>query len=789
MKYLGHISRNRLIQLVLIILIVNATFGYISSHSAYQFGADGGLPSTNINQIIFPFSIWFYSNYSGYLNTTALSNPLAVFYQIIMFILSGLNFGSLLNNILNIIIPKILGGTGMLLLVYFVLNTEKKFNINAAIAGVFASILFTIHYGLFSGFGTGIISVSLMPFSILFLFLFARSSYSKIFQFRYFLLSVLSISLELGFLNYTYIIQGFIVIFLISIFLVVFAKRELRSRLAMYIACILILSIAINLSWILVLHEATSLSTAEIQMLSSNSQSDFVNFYAPLVVGYDNDILPTTGVFAVPNIIFSIILTIVSLILLVYLQKKDKLQDAIRSAFVIGMVATLLIMLTAMASIHKPFGSIFLTLYKVIPYLIIFRYASNSHFIVLFLMSALSGFAFGKLLEDYHKNNRQVMYAIVFVVMAILLSYYIYVGSILTLSIPGIPYDTGSQYATLLPFVHRIPPYVLNISSYINNQSGYFTVATIPVDDDWHIATWYDAPDVYVGLINDPVYTGGFAASEFFFPPSQDEYKFIGEMIQQAETKNLSISNGLGIFGIKYIIVQGDTSNHTLSPNNPLLPYSFNAIYANLNNSNGIVFKKYYNTTSLYQDSKAVPLIYPTNIYLVNTSNSQGIINKVMNKSFNISAYSVYSKNFSAPILWYGNTQIFESNDTAIMPVPNLVKPNVTFIVNTQTKITIHVSNATTPYYLVFRETYDPHWAAFYSNGTEVNPRNHIAVNGFANAWYMNKTGNYTVTLYYTPQTEVWIAWGISFAALFVTIGIGVYGWKEAKKEKIRSRR
>ena len=38
--------------------------------------------------------------------------------------------------------------------------------------------------------------------------------------------------------------------------------------------------------------------------------------------------------------------------------------------------------------------------------------------------------------------------------------------------------------------------------------------------------------------------------------------------------------------------------------------------------------------------------------------------------------------------------------------------------------------------------------------------------------------------LYYTPQTDAWIAWGVSFAALFATIGIGVYGWKESRKEK-----
>ena len=789
MKQLECIKKNKLMQLVLVILIISTVFGYISSHSAYQFGADGGLSSTNTNQIIFPFFIWFYNNYSGYLNTTALSNPLVVFYEALIFILSGLHFGSLLNSTLNIIIPKILASTGMLLLVYNILNTEKGFNINAAIAGVFSSVLYTIHYSLFSGFSTGIISVSLLPFSILFLLLFARSMYSGIFSSRYFLLSILGMALELGFLNYTYIIQGFLVIIFVSIFLVFFSKRELRSRLIVYIACILILAIVINLSWILALHESTNLSSSELQMLGSNSQQDFVSFYAPLVIGYDIDILPTTGTFAISNIIFNTLIFIVSFVTLVYLLKKDKLQKPISSALIMGMFVALIILLIAIASIHKPFGSIFSALYKIIPYLVIFRYASNSHYIILFLISVLAGLGFGKILADYRLKSRKTVYAVVLFTMIALLVYYIYVGSVLTLSIPGIPYDMGSQYATLLPFVHHIPSYALNISSYVNSHKGNFAVATIPVDDDWHLATWYDAPDVYVGLIDKPVYTGGFAASEFFFPSSQDEYKSIGEEIQQANTTNISISNGLGIFGIKYIIVQGDTSNHSLSPNNPLLPYSFNTIYTNLNNSKGMIFLKEYNTSSLYIDSKDVPLVYSTNLYLINTTDSQVIINKIMDKGFNISEYSVYSKNFSAPILWYGSIQIFKSNNTYISPVDNFVKPNLTFVYNTPTKVTVHISNATTPYYLVFRETYDPHWAAFYSNGTEINPKDHIAVNGFANAWYMNKTGNYTVTLYYTPQTDAWIAWGVSFAALFATIGIGVYGWKETRRTKVRSRR
>ena len=174
----------------------------------------------------------------------------------------------------------------------------------------------------------------------------------------------------------------------------------------------------------------------------------------------------------------------------------------------------------------------------------------------------------------------------------------------------------------------------------------------------------------------------------------------------------------------------------------------------------------------------------------MNFNNSISIIKLIKNESINPLNISIYSRSVSGPILWYGDVRLFNSTNTInATPIVNFSKPNIRFVDNAPTKVIVHVSNATTPYYLVFRETYDPHWAAFYSNGTEVNPKDHIAVNGFANAWYLNRTGNYTITLYYTLQTDAWIAWGVSFAALFVAIGIGVYGWKETRKTKIREKR
>ena len=176
-----------------------------------------------------------------------------------------------------------------------------------------------------------------------------------------------------------------------------------------------------------------------------------------------------------------------------------------------------------------------------------------------------------------------------------------------------------------------------------------------------------------------------------------------------------------------------------------------------------------------------MPLVYGSDLLNLGNANPSDLINAIESNSFNIQNTSVYSGDISG--LYNDSNRI---NATSIA---NFSKLNISFVENTPTKVTVHVSNAITPYYLVFRETYDPHWAAFYSNGTEVNPRDHIAVNGFANAWYMNKTGNYTITLYYTLQTDAWIAWGVSFTALFVTVGIGVYGWKETRKAKVHGRR
>jgi hypothetical protein len=331
-------------------------------------------------------------------------------------------------------------------------------------------------------------------------------------------------------------------------------------------------------------------------------------------------------------------------------------------------------------------------------------------------------------------------------------------------------------------YFHKIPMYVIGISNYLNGKIGNFAVATLPSAPGWQTTSWYYGVNIYSSLVySHQVFTGGeTSVNELIFPPSTNEYyKYVGSVINNFKMSNESLSNLLGIFGIKYLIFESDVLNNTKC-NCGYYPFNLNVIAYNLNNSKDISLV-YLNNSSIYNNKNYAPLVYSSDIENIPNATFTIMFKTIGNYSFNIKNTSI----FTASINGFYN----DSNTINATQIANFSQPKISFVEDTPTRVTVHISNATTPYYLVFRETYDPHWAAFYSNGTEVNLRDHIVVNGFANAWYMNKTGNYTVTLYYTLQTDAWIAWGISFAALFATIGVGVYGWKETRRTKVRSRR
>lgn len=102
----------------------------------------------------------------------------------------------------------------------------------------------------------------------------------------------------------------------------------------------------------------------------------------------------------------------------------------------------------------------------------------------------------------------------------------------------------------------------------------------------------------------------------------------------------------------------------------------------------------------------------------------------------------------------------------------NLLTPNqtgntsITYEKINPTKYTVNV-NASQPFYLVFSETYNNNWIASI-DGQQVPNEYHFTANGFANGWYINKKGTFTVTLEFWPQNLFYAGSAISITTLIL---------------------
>lgn len=89
------------------------------------------------------------------------------------------------------------------------------------------------------------------------------------------------------------------------------------------------------------------------------------------------------------------------------------------------------------------------------------------------------------------------------------------------------------------------------------------------------------------------------------------------------------------------------------------------------------------------------------------------------------------------------------------------VNPEIVYREINQGKYEIEVKDAKNPYFLVFTDAFNSRWKI----STEGR---HINVNGYANGWYIMKTGDYKITLSYEPQSKLKICIGVSlFSFLF----------------------
>lgn len=111
----------------------------------------------------------------------------------------------------------------------------------------------------------------------------------------------------------------------------------------------------------------------------------------------------------------------------------------------------------------------------------------------------------------------------------------------------------------------------------------------------------------------------------------------------------------------------------------------------------------------------------------------------------------------------------------------------------------VHVSirNASKPFVLVFSDSYNEGWSAYYGN--LIYPMiwspedklidDHFQVNGYANAWYIDKTGTFEITLYFKPERTLSLSLVISAVAILASTTYLIFPRPKSRLSKAALRR
>jgi hypothetical protein len=111
-------------------------------------------------------------------------------------------------------------------------------------------------------------------------------------------------------------------------------------------------------------------------------------------------------------------------------------------------------------------------------------------------------------------------------------------------------------------------------------------------------------------------------------------------------------------------------------------------------------------------------------------------------------------------------------NGESFVNADNLLSSNqqnnasITYEEINPTQYTVHV-NSSSPFYLIFSESYDNGWIATV-NGQQIPDQYHFTANGYANGWYVNQTGTYTITLEFWPQKLFYVGSAVSITTLII---------------------
>jgi len=265
-------------------------------------------------------------------------------------------------------------------------------------------------------------------------------------------------------------------------------------------------------------------------------------------------------------------------------------------------------------------------------------------------------------------------------------------------------------------------------------------------------------------------YSGTVPGVELFDEPSIPSYvsediphlNKITHAIDNALLKTSEFWKMLALMNIKYVIVSWDR-NCTARPDT--LPPSL--ISKALNSAKYINYATSFGKLDVYElqdDHLPGGIVYATNL-LVTPRDSDEFITTLEDESFIPGKVVAFLRSQS------------DTNDVEFLSSLELDKeycPELVYKRLNPARYVISIKNATEPFFLVLSQTYHSQWKSF-ANGEEIPAKYHFVVNGYANAWYIDRYGSYTITIEFYPQRYLELGSSITIVGLVMCLIDAMY--------------
>ena len=677
--------------------------------------------------------------------------PLAIPFQIFYLSLNsiGISFGisqALLNSFLFMS-----AGFSMYLLVVSLFGGRSKFQAIATIAAIFY-MFNAYNMMIWSPWVGGIyFLVAYALFPLMFAF-FIRGLNSKNLLEGGILFGTSSLVFVSGNVNIPFsviILFSLMLYFIFHLFFIAKDKTEkiyaLKFALVAFSICLLL-----NLWWI----APTVINLGTINQLISIMDprswlANFSSFSSVLNVirlygypGWENYFLQHPSFYYVPTIMWDwpfILISFLPPIVFGFtlLLKKYWIKQIDSVKIILFLFLFYILSIFLSKGTQEPFGNVFYWLYSSVPGLTIFR----SGFVKFGIMIALSSailFGIGvSAIYEYVKNlkinainplrNRFLGKIIVTLLIALvlLLNYSFITGDVVQ------------------PFYHDTPSYYFSAANYLNNQSGNFNVLNLyGGEGSWVVYNW-EKSNVYIGtdvdpqLINKPV----------IHPADSFLSGYIAEEL--ATNTTVQIDNMLNLMNIKYVILHNDIDTDFYNFTSP-------EVFKNSLSIQNVSHEHTFGQIDIYLNNEWLNSQVYAASHVISVNDTSFIANATENIK-------------SGQSVFYLSNQLTTEQSNFITSVQSeLGTPqNVTYQEISATQYTIQVTNASKPFFLVLSNSYNGFWVANI-NGQQEPDANHFMVNGYANAWYINKTGSFNVKLEFWPQNLFYVSGIISITSLII---------------------